>query len=223
MPEMTRLHQLVPGNFVTPPTRSGSFIYLLHPRLKLRLTVDLLRVVVLFSVLCCCLLHIPWESSGDDHFDLESQSHLLVKDGGDNSTASTSGPSHRWRSIIIILHVRQAFISSARNKSLAVDGIAVVPPPPSIATSNTGGDGDGLDLVDKLVLVVLLVHKVVNLGLVVLAVQVAVGGVGNPFELDLRKDLQKSVLLLKMSNILNVALKQAEYVIHDKEQSCRGG
>ncbi|XP_028068213.1 putative calcium-transporting ATPase 13, plasma membrane-type [Camellia sinensis] len=86
------------------------------------------------------------ESSGDDHFDLESQSHLLVKDGGDNSTASTSGPSHRWRSIIIILHVRQAFISSARNKSLAVDGIAVVPPPPSIATSNTGGDGDGLNV-----------------------------------------------------------------------------
>ncbi|KAI8000562.1 Calcium-transporting ATPase 7, plasma membrane-type [Camellia lanceoleosa] len=83
------------------------------------------------------------ENSGDDHFDLESQSHLLVKDGGDNSTTSTSGPSHRWRSIIIILHVRQVFISSARNKSLAVDGIAVVPPPPSIATSNTGGDGDG--------------------------------------------------------------------------------
>ncbi|KAL7244409.1 hypothetical protein ACSBR1_016624 [Camellia fascicularis] len=86
------------------------------------------------------------ESSGDDHFDLESQSHLLVKDGGDNSIASTSGPSHRWRSIIIILHVRQAFISSARNKSLAVDGIEVVPPPPSIATSNTGGDGDGLNV-----------------------------------------------------------------------------
>ncbi|THG10675.1 hypothetical protein TEA_010371 [Camellia sinensis var. sinensis] len=84
------------------------------------------------------------ESFGDDHFDLESQSHLLVKDGGDNSTASTSGPSHRWRSIIIILHVRQAFISSARNKSLAVYGIEVVPPPPSIATSNTGGGGDGL-------------------------------------------------------------------------------
>ncbi|CAL5410380.1 unnamed protein product [Camellia sinensis] len=84
------------------------------------------------------------ESSGDDHFDLESQSHLLVKDGGDNSTASTSGPSHRWRSIIIILHVRQAFISSARNKSLAVYGIEVVPPPLSIATSNTGGGGDGL-------------------------------------------------------------------------------
>ncbi|KAL7213752.1 hypothetical protein ACSBR2_016313 [Camellia fascicularis] len=83
------------------------------------------------------------ESSGDDHFDLESQSHLLVKDGGDNSTTSNSGPSHRWRSIIIILHVRQAFISTARNKSLAVDGIAVVPPPQSIATSNTGGDGDG--------------------------------------------------------------------------------
>ncbi|KAL7244408.1 hypothetical protein ACSBR1_016623 [Camellia fascicularis] len=73
------------------------------------------------------------ESSGDDHFDLESQSHLLVKDGGDNSTASTSGPSH-------------PFISSARNKSLAVDGIEVVPPPPSIATSNTGGDGDGLNV-----------------------------------------------------------------------------
>ncbi|KAL7213748.1 hypothetical protein ACSBR2_016309 [Camellia fascicularis] len=86
------------------------------------------------------------ESFGDDHFDLESQSHLLVKDGGDNSTASTSGPSHRWRSIIIILHVHQAFISSARNKSLAVDGIEVVPPPPSIATSNTGGDGDGLNV-----------------------------------------------------------------------------
>ncbi|KAF5951140.1 hypothetical protein HYC85_009084 [Camellia sinensis] len=86
------------------------------------------------------------ESSGDDHFDLESPSHLLVKDGGDNSTASTSGPSHRWRSIIVILHVRQAFISSARNKSLAVDGIEVVPPPPSIATSNTGDDGDGLNV-----------------------------------------------------------------------------
>ncbi|CAL5408180.1 unnamed protein product [Camellia sinensis] len=86
------------------------------------------------------------ESFGDDHFDLESQSHLLVKDGGDNGTTSTSGPSHRWRSIIIILHVRQAFISSARNKSLAVDGIEVVPPPPSIATSNTGGDGDGLNV-----------------------------------------------------------------------------
>ena len=47
------------------------------------------------------------------------------------------------------------------------------------------------DLVDKLVFVVLLVHKVVNLGLVVLAVQVAVGGVGNPFETVLRKVLEQ--------------------------------
>ena len=52
-------------------------------------------------------------------------------------------------------------------------------------------EGQTQDLVDKLVLVVLLVHKVVNLGLVVLAVQVAVEGMGKPFEHDLRKDLQK--------------------------------
>ena len=52
-------------------------------------------------------------------------------------------------------------------------------------------EGQTQDLVDKLVLVVLLVHKVVNLGLVVLAVQVAVEGMGNLFEHDLRKDLQQ--------------------------------
>ena len=47
------------------------------------------------------------------------------------------------------------------------------------------------DLVDKLVPVVLLVHKVVYLGLVVPVVQVAVGGVGIQFESVLRKDLRK--------------------------------
>ena len=52
-------------------------------------------------------------------------------------------------------------------------------------------EGKTQDLVDKLVLVVLLVHKVVHLGLVVPVVQVAVGGVGNPFESVLRKDLRK--------------------------------
>ena len=43
-------------------------------------------------------------------------------------------------------------------------------------------EGQTQDLVDNLVLVVLLVHKVINLGLVAPVMQVAVGGVGNPFE-----------------------------------------
>ena len=47
------------------------------------------------------------------------------------------------------------------------------------------------DLVDKLVLVVLLVHRVVHLGLAVLVVQAAVGGVDNLFEPVLRRDPRK--------------------------------
>ena len=46
-------------------------------------------------------------------------------------------------------------------------------------------------LMDNHVPMVLLVHKVVHLGLVAPMVQVAVGGVGNPFEPVLRKDLRK--------------------------------
>ena len=44
--------------------------------------------------------------------------------------------------------------------------------------------------------VVLLVQKVVYLGLVVPVVQVAVGGVGNPFKSVLRKDLRKVLELV---------------------------
>ena len=57
-------------------------------------------------------------------------------------------------------------------------------------------EGQTQDLVGKLVPVVLLVHKVVHLGLVVPVVQVAVGGMGNPFEPILRKDLRKVLELV---------------------------
>ena len=50
-------------------------------------------------------------------------------------------------------------------------------------------EGQTQGLVDNLVPGVFLVHKVVYLGLVVPVVQVAVGGVGNPFEPVLRKGL----------------------------------
>ena len=57
-------------------------------------------------------------------------------------------------------------------------------------------EGQTQDLVDNLVPMVLLVYKVVYLGLVVPVVQVVVGGVGNPFEPVLRKDLRKVLELV---------------------------
>ena len=59
-------------------------------------------------------------------------------------------------------------------------------------------EGQTQDLVGKLVHVVLLVYKVVYLGLVVPAVQDAVGGAGNPVDPVLRKVLELALCLFHL-------------------------